>query len=66
MSPTEVEERMSAFYDKKFEVLVSTTIIESGIDIASANTMIVHRADRFGLAQLHQLRGRGGRSETRG
>jgi transcription-repair coupling factor (superfamily II helicase) len=65
MSPTEVEERMSAFYDKKFEVLVSTTIIESGIDIASANTMIVNRADRFGLAQLYQLRGRVGRSKTR-
>jgi transcription-repair coupling factor (superfamily II helicase) len=65
MAPTEVEERMSAFYDKKFEVLVSTTIIESGIDIASANTMIVNRADRFGLAQLYQLRGRVGRSKTR-
>ncbi len=65
MSPTEVEERMSAFYDRKFEVLVSTTIIESGIDIASANTMIVNRADRFGLAQLYQLRGRVGRSKTR-
>ena len=65
MSATEVEERMSAFYDKKFEVLVSTTIIESGIDIASANTMIVNRADRFGLAQLYQLRGRVGRSKTR-
>jgi transcription-repair coupling factor (superfamily II helicase) len=65
MSPTEVEERMSAFYDKKFEVLVSTTIIESGIDIASANTLIVNRADRFGLAQLYQLRGRVGRSKTR-
>ncbi|UIJ43526.1 transcription-repair coupling factor [Sphingomonas cannabina] len=65
MSPTEVEERMSAFYDKKFEVLVSTTIIESGIDIPSANTMIVNRADRFGLAQLYQLRGRVGRAKTR-
>jgi transcription-repair coupling factor (superfamily II helicase) len=65
MSPTEVEERMSAFYDKKFEVLVSTSIIESGIDIPSANTMIVNRADRFGLAQLYQLRGRVGRSKTR-
>ncbi|TPG14338.1 transcription-repair coupling factor [Sphingomonas oligophenolica] len=65
MSATQVEERMSAFYDKKFEVLVSTTIIESGIDIASANTMIIHRADRFGLAQLYQLRGRVGRSKTR-
>ncbi|WP_174284852.1 transcription-repair coupling factor [Sphingomonas bacterium] len=65
MSPTEVEERMSAFYDKKFEVLLSTTIVESGLDIPSANTMIVHRADRFGLAQLYQLRGRVGRSKTR-
>ncbi|MBB4617167.1 transcription-repair coupling factor [Sphingomonas abaci] len=65
MSATEVEERMSAFYDRKFEVLVSTTIIESGIDIPSANTMIVNRADRFGLAQLYQLRGRVGRSKTR-
>ncbi|WP_375381430.1 transcription-repair coupling factor [uncultured Sphingomonas sp.] len=65
MSPSQVEERMSAFYDRKFEVLVSTTIIESGIDIASANTMIVNRADRFGLAQLYQLRGRVGRSKTR-
>ncbi len=65
MSPTEVEERMSAFYDKKFEVLVSTTIVESGLDIPSANTMIIHRADKFGLAQLYQLRGRVGRAKTR-
>ncbi len=65
MAAGEVEERMSAFYDKKFEVLVSTTIVESGLDIPSANTMIVHRADRFGLAQLYQLRGRVGRSKTR-
>ncbi|MFS0771094.1 transcription-repair coupling factor [Sphingomonas sp. 1P08PE] len=65
MSASEVEERMSAFYDKKFEVLVSTTIIESGLDIPSANTMIINRADRFGLAQLYQLRGRVGRSKTR-
>ena len=65
MAPTEVEERMSAFYDKKFEVLISTTIVESGLDIPSANTMIVNRADRFGLAQLYQLRGRVGRSKTR-
>ncbi|MGY4395843.1 transcription-repair coupling factor (superfamily II helicase) [Sphingomonas sp. UYAg733] len=65
MSPTEVEERISAFYDKKFEVLVSTTIVESGLDIPSANTMIIHRADRFGLAQLYQLRGRVGRAKTR-
>ncbi|MBV7256910.1 transcription-repair coupling factor [Pacificimonas sp. WHA3] len=65
MSPTQVEERMSAFYDNKYDVLVSTTIIESGIDIPSANTMIIHRADMFGLAQLYQLRGRVGRAKTR-
>ncbi|WP_447726436.1 transcription-repair coupling factor [Sphingomonas koreensis] len=65
MAASEVEERMSAFYDKKYEVLVSTTIIESGLDIPSANTMIIHRADRFGLAQLYQLRGRVGRAKTR-
>jgi transcription-repair coupling factor (superfamily II helicase) len=65
MSPTEVEERMSSFYEKKYEVLLSTTIIESGLDIPSANTMIIHRADRFGLAQLYQLRGRVGRSKLR-
>ncbi|WP_380875496.1 transcription-repair-coupling factor [Sphingomonas sp. DBB INV C78] len=65
MSPTEVEERMSAFYDKKYDVLLSTTIIESGLDIPSANTLIIHRADRFGLAQLYQIRGRVGRSKTR-
>jgi len=65
MSATEVEERMSAFYDRKYDVLLSTTIVESGLDIPSANTLIVHRADRFGLAQLYQLRGRVGRSKTR-
>ena len=65
MAPTEVEERMSAFYDKRYDVLLSTTIIESGLDIPSANTLIVHRADRFGLAQLYQIRGRVGRSKTR-
>ncbi len=65
MAPGDVEERMSAFYDKRYDVLVSTTIIESGLDIPSANTMIIHRADRFGLAQLYQLRGRVGRSKTR-
>jgi transcription-repair coupling factor (superfamily II helicase) len=56
---------MSAFYDRKYDVLLSTTIVESGLDIPSANTLIVHRADRFGLAQLYQLRGRVGRSKTR-
>ncbi len=65
MSPSEVEERMSAFYEKKYEVLLSTTIVESGLDIPSANTIIIHRADRFGLAQLYQLRGRVGRSKLR-
>ena len=65
MSPTEVEDRMGAFYERKYEVLLSTTIIESGIDIPSANTIILHRADRFGLAQLYQLRGRVGRGKLR-
>ena len=65
LSATAVEERMSAFYDRKYDVLLSTTIIESGLDIPSANTLIVHRADRFGLAQLYQLRGRVGRAKTR-
>jgi transcription-repair coupling factor (superfamily II helicase) len=65
MSPGEVEARMGAFYDRQYEVLLSTTIIESGLDIPSANTLIVHRADMFGLAQLYQLRGRVGRSKLR-
>jgi transcription-repair coupling factor (superfamily II helicase) len=65
MSAGEVEERMSAFYEGKYEVLLSTTIVESGIDIPRANTIIIHRADRFGLAQLYQLRGRVGRSKLR-
>ncbi len=65
MSPSEVEERMGAFYDRKYDVLLSTTIVESGLDIPSANTIIIHRADRFGLAQLYQLRGRVGRAKLR-
>jgi transcription-repair coupling factor (superfamily II helicase) len=65
MSAGQVEQRMSAFYDRKYDVLLSTTIVESGLDIPSANTLIVHRSDRFGLAQLYQLRGRVGRSKTR-
>ena len=65
MSAGQVEERMSAFYEKRYDVLLSTTIVESGLDIPSANTLIIHRADRFGLAQLYQLRGRVGRSKTR-
>jgi len=65
MSASQVEERMSAFYDRKYDVLLSTTIVESGLDIPSANTLIVYRSDRFGLAQLYQLRGRVGRSKSR-
>ena len=65
MPPAQVEERMSAFYDKQYDALLSTTIVESGLDIPSANTLIILRADRFGLAQLYQLRGRVGRSKTR-
>jgi transcription-repair coupling factor (superfamily II helicase) len=65
MAPTVIEDIMSAFYDGKFDVLLSTTIIESGLDIPNANTLIVHRADMFGLAQLYQLRGRVGRSKLR-
>ncbi len=65
MPPSELEDVMNAFYDNRFDVLLSTTIVESGLDIPSANTMIVHRADMFGLAQLYQLRGRVGRSKLR-
>ncbi len=65
MSPSQLEDIMAAFYDKQFDVLLSTTIVESGLDIPNANTLIVHRADMFGLAQLYQLRGRVGRSKTR-
>jgi len=61
----ELEDIMTAFYDGKFDVLVSTTIVESGLDIPTANTLIIYRADRFGLAQLYQLRGRVGRSNVR-
>jgi len=62
MRERELEQTMSDFYHRRFNVLVCTTIIESGIDIPSANTIIIERADKFGLAQLHQLRGRVGRS----
>jgi len=65
MDKTTLENIMADFYDGKFNVLVATTIIESGLDLPSANTMIIHRSDRFGLAQLYQLRGRVGRSKTR-
>lgn len=66
MPPSKVDETMSEFYDGNFDILVSTTIIESGIDIAQANTMIIHKADTLGLSQLYQLRGRVGRSKARG
>ncbi|MCG2579852.1 MAG: transcription-repair coupling factor [Marinobacter sp.] len=62
MRERELEQIMSDFYHKRFNVLVCTTIVETGIDIPSANTIIIERADKFGLAQLHQLRGRVGRS----
>ena len=65
MRPRELEERMQAFYEGRADVLLSTSIIESGLDIPRANTLIVHRADRFGLAQLYQIRGRIGRSRQR-
>ncbi len=61
----DLDDRMNAFYDGKFDVLVATTIVESGLDIPTANTMIIHRADMFGLAQLYQIRGRVGRAKTR-
>ncbi|WP_323036801.1 transcription-repair coupling factor [Pararhodobacter sp.] len=61
----ELDDRMNAFYDGKYDVLLATTIVESGLDIPRANTMIVHRADMFGLSQLYQIRGRVGRSKTR-
>jgi transcription-repair coupling factor (superfamily II helicase) len=65
MASTALEDIMSAFYDGKFDVLLSTTIIESGLDIPTANTLIVHRADMFGLSQIYQLRGRVGRAKLR-
>ncbi len=66
MAATELEDVMTAFDEGKFEVLLATNIIESGLDIPNANTLIVHRADLFGLAQLYQIRGRVGRSKKRG
>jgi transcription-repair coupling factor (superfamily II helicase) len=65
MPSEQLEDVMNAFYDNRFDVLLSTTIIESGIDIPTVNTMVIHRADQFGLAQLYQLRGRIGRSKLR-
>lgn len=65
MPVRELEDKVSAFYDGGFDVMLSTNIIESGLDMPRVNTIIIHRADRFGLAQLYQLRGRVGRSKTR-
>src|SRR5680860_209987 len=65
MPPSELDQVMNAFYDRKYDVLLSTTIVESGLDMPSATTLIVYRADMFGLAQLYQLRGRVGRSKNR-
>ena len=65
MAPTQLEDVMTAFYDGQYDVLLSTTIVESGLDIPAANTLIIHRADMFGLSQLYQLRGRVGRAKSR-
>ncbi|WP_306004741.1 transcription-repair coupling factor [Aquicoccus porphyridii] len=65
MAAGELDDRMNAFYDGKYDVLLATSIVESGLDIPTANTMVVHRADMFGLAQLYQIRGRVGRSKQR-
>ncbi|MEO1541171.1 MAG: transcription-repair coupling factor [Pseudomonadota bacterium] len=65
MAAGDLDQRMNAFYDGQYDVLLATTIVESGIDIPAANTLVVHRADMFGLAQLYQIRGRVGRSKLR-
>ena len=65
MRERELEQLMVDFYHRRFNILLCTTIIESGIDVPTANTIMINRADRFGLAQLHQLRGRVGRSHHR-
>lgn len=65
LTPRELEKRITDFYNHKYDILISTTIIESGIDIPNANTMIIDRADTYGLSQLHQLRGRIGRSDKK-
>ena len=66
LAPRQLDDVMSGFYDRRFDLLLSTNIIESGLDIPSANTIVVHRSDMFGLSQLYQLRGRIGRSKQRG
>ena len=66
LTPAEIETVMTGFVDRRFDLLLSTNIIESGLDIPNANTLVIHRADMFGLAQLYQLRGRIGRAKLRG
>ncbi len=66
LAPTELERVMTAFQDGKYDVLLATNIIESGLDMPAVNTIVIHRADMFGLAQLYQLRGRVGRGKLRG
>jgi len=66
MAPSHLEKAMTAFYDGAYDLLLSTNIVESGLDIPTANTIVIHRSDMFGLAQLYQLRGRIGRSKQRG
>src|SRR5699024_1425830 len=65
INSSKLEKLIEDFYNHRFDVLVSTNIVENGIDIANANTMIINRADNFGLAELHQLRGRVGRSNRK-
>src|SRR4030095_3698268 len=64
-APTTLEDTMQAFVDGKYDALLSTNIVESGLDIRNATTLIIHRADMFGLSQLYQLRGRVGRAKVR-
>jgi transcription-repair coupling factor (superfamily II helicase) len=66
MSPTQLDDIMTAFDTKQYDILLATNIVESGLDIPNANTIVIHRADMFGLAQLYQLRGRVGRAKLRG
>src|SRR5690625_7841349 len=65
MNESRLEQVIVDFWEKKYDVLVCTTIVETGIDIANANTLIIDNADRYGLSQLHQLRGRVGRGRER-
>ena len=66
MKPSELDDVMNQFYEGEFDVLLSTSIVESGLDVQNANTLVIHRANMFGLSQLYQLRGRVGRGKQRG